>query len=115
MLGGGITVVPLAGDTRRGKIIFACVFSVLHGFYFVMICFCVCLGGGGVGESNATVCGGVVAPVLIGHGEASDLLEWCDVCVCLVCGLWCWCADSSAAASPCCAMQRPRFQPDHVD
>ena len=31
---------------------------------------------GGIGEGKAMVCGGVVA-VLIGHGEALDLLEWC--------------------------------------
>ena len=34
----------------------------------------VCVWEGGIGEGKAMVCGGVVA-VLIGHGEALDLLE----------------------------------------
>jgi hypothetical protein len=44
-------------------------------FAFVKICF-LCIWEGGIGEGKAMMCGGVVA-VLIGHGEAPDLLAWC--------------------------------------
>ena len=45
-------------------------------FDFVKICSCVYLWEGGIGVGKAMKFGGVVA-VLIGHGEAPDLLAWC--------------------------------------
>ena len=52
------------------------------------IAFCFCVREGGIGDGKGIVYGGVVL-VLIGHGEAWDLLEWCDGCVCLVCVAYC--------------------------
>ena len=43
------------------------------------------------------MCGDVFA-VMIGRREASDVLFGL-MDMCLVCGLLCWCADSSSAAS----------------
>ena len=58
----------------RGLGDFGCV-QVTCVFYFVKICFCVCREGER-GMTKAIMCGGVVA-VLIGHGEAPDLLKCC--------------------------------------